>query len=310
MDKRGIALVLGLLVLLVLTILLGSFVIKTVNENNLVRRHIASTRAFWVAEAGLAEAKRQLSRGSFSGTMGDYSYQIVSSYPTRRTLINNSSYYNVSSTGIVPLSGGGDISRTVDAVIKTGAIDDSKFPYAINAANDLCFGGNCKKPATDYLDPDIVCPTGTCWQEKNTGINFLDLFGYEQSAVKNLAVQSGNYYTESNFPTTVSGITWVDVSPNSTLMIGTSASGSGLMIVNGDLHVGGGYQFSGIIYVLGTLTARGTFDSYGSIVVASTAGIDSINGTPVFHWDRDEIINALTLLALNNTSIVSWKESP
>jgi len=309
MNKRGIALILGLLVLLVLTILLSAFIVKTVNENNLVKRHIASTRAFWTAEAGLAEAKRRLTNGSFNGTFGSYNYEIASSYPATRAVINNSNYYDVQSRGIVPLAQEGDIRRTINAVIKTGPIDDSKFPYAIDAANDLCFGGNCKKPAEDYLDPDI-CNGHACWKEKNTALNFLDLFGYEQSAVKNLAIQNGTYYTESNFPTTVNGVTWVDVSNGSTLMIGTSTIGQGLMIVNGDLHVGGGYQFKGIIYVLGTLTARGTFDSYGSIVVASTAGIDSINGTPTFHWDINEIHNALLYLSLSTTSIVSWKESP
>jgi len=306
MNKRGVALVLGLLVLLVLTILLSAFIIKTVNENMLVKRHIASMQAFWTAEAGLAEAKKQLLSGSISGALGDYNYQAASSY---RTTINTSNYYDVVSTGIVPLAAGGDIRRTINAVIKTGSIDDSKFPYAIDAANDLCFGGACKKPAEDYLDPDI-CNGHLCWNEMNTAINFMDLFGYEQSAVKNMAVQNGTYYTDSNFPTTVDGVTWVDVTPGSTLMIGTSTKGKGLMIVNGDLHVGGGYEFKGIIYVLGTLIARGTFDAYGSIVVASTVGVDSINGTPVFHWDINEIHNALLLLSLSSTRIVSWKESP
>ncbi len=309
MNKRGIALVLGLLVLLVLTILLSAFIVKTVNENNLVKRHISSIRAFWTAEAGLAEAKRRLSEGSFNEFFGDYRYEITSSYPSTRAVINNSNYYDVASKGIVPLVEGGAVERKIEAVIKTGPIDDSKFPYAIDAANDLCFGGNCKKPAEDYLDPDI-CNSHACWNEKNAALNFMDLFGYEQSVVKNLAIQNNTYYTEANFPTTVNGVTWVDVAPGSTLTIGTADTGGGLMIVNGNLHVGGGYQFRGIIYVLGTLEARGTFDAFGSIVVASTVGVDSINGTPVFHWDINEIHNALTLLSLSNTRIVSWKESP
>lgn len=306
MNKRGVALVLGSMVLLVLAILLGVFIMKTINENNLVKRHINSMRAFWVAEAGIAEAKRYLLSSSTNGTLGDYRYEATSNY---RTTINTSDYYDVVSTGIVPLAQGVDITRTINAVVKTGPIDDSKFPYAIDAANDLCFGGNCSKPAENYLDPDI-CDGHACWKENNTAINFMDLFGYEQSAVKNLAISNDTYYTEANFPTTVNGVVWVDVAPGSTLMIGTATTGQGLMIVNGNLHVGGGYQFHGIIYVLGTLTARGTFDSYGSIVVASTVGVDSINGTPVFHWDRDEIRNALLLLSLGSTRIVSWKESP
>jgi len=306
MNKRGIALILGLLVSLVLFILLGAFVIKTINEHNLVQRYVNSTRALWAAEAGIAEAKKRLPGSPTNGNLGSYSYQATTSY---RTTINAREYYDITSVGIVPFVTGGDIRRTVNTVVETGPVDDTKFPYAIDAANDLCFGGNCKKPAEDYLDPDI-CNGQACWKAKDTAINFRDLFGCEQNDIKNIAIQSGTYYTESNFPGTVNGITWVEVTSGSTLMIGSTVTGQGLMIVNGNVHLGGGYQFKGIMYILGTMTARGTFDAWGSVVVASTAGIDSINGTPVFHWSLDDIRNALRLLALSNTQIVSWKESP
>ncbi|MDP2943656.1 MAG: hypothetical protein Q8N49_00055 [Candidatus Omnitrophota bacterium] len=300
MKRRGIALIFSLLVILVLSILLSCFFLKSINENNLVRRYINSMRAFWTAEAGLAEAIKNLPSSPNNGSLGEYSYQATTTY---RTTINFCNYYDISSTSTV-----GGTTRTIHAVVKTGTVDPTKFQYGLQAANDLCFGGNCNKPAEDYLDPDVCgTPPNThpCWKEFDATINFRDMFGYELSTVQGLAT----HYTSATFPGTVSGVSWVDVDPGSTLMVTSNLEGSGLLIINGNVHFGGTYQFHGIVYVLGTMTARGTFDAYGSIVVASTSDVDSINGTPEFHWSEADIISGLQQLALSTKVVVSWWES-
>ncbi len=305
MNKRGITLIFGLLVVLVLSILSGSFFFKSINENNLVRRYVKSTQAFWAAEAGIAEAIRNLANSPTNGNLGDYRYETATVY---RATINASDYYDITSTGIADLPSGGDIRRTINVVVKRGSSDPTKFQYGIAAANDLCFGGpgSCNKTPEDFLDPDI-CNEHPCWKEFDSTINFRDLFGYQQSDVENIAT----HYDESNFPSAVSGITWVDVTPaGSTLMVTGSLTGTGVLIINGNVHFGGTYQFNGIIYVLGTLTARGTFDSYGSIIVASAGGVDTVNGNPTMHWDQAEITQSLQLLSNNFVDIVSWKETP
>lgn len=303
MNKRGFALVFGLLVIIVLFILLNSFFLKSINENNLVKRYVNSVQAFWVAEAGIAEAIDNLPNSPINGTLSSYRYETTTA---PRTTINLCDYYDITSTGIVPLRGGGELRRTIDAVVRSGPIDPTKFQYGIDAANELCFGGQgaCNRTPEDFLDPDD-CGTHDCWKEGDTTINFRDLFGYEQSDIERIAT----HYTETNFPGTVNGITWVDVTPGSTLIVTGDLEGEGLLIINGNVHFGGDYNFRGIIYVLGVLTARGTFDAWGSVLVASTAGIDSINGTPTFHWSPADIRNALQLLALSNTDIVSWSEA-
>lgn len=302
MNKRGMALFFCLLVILVLSIHLSSFFAKTINENNLVKRYAHSLLAFWVAEAGLSEAKNSLPISPINGSLGNYSYQTIT---THRTTINLRDYYDIDSTGIVGLPGGGDIRRTLNAVVRRGATDPSKFQYGIAAANDLCFGGtSCNKDPNDFLDP-TVCEGHACWKQDDTTINFRDLFSYEQSDVENMAT----HYTDANFPGDVNGIIWVDVAPGNTLMVTGDLTGSGLLIIDGNVHFGGDYQFHGIVYVLGTLVARGTFDAYGSIVVASTSDIDnSINGNPTFHYSQAEIQTALGLLANHFVEVVSWRE--
>ncbi|MDP3732714.1 MAG: hypothetical protein Q8R31_06835 [Candidatus Omnitrophota bacterium] len=304
MNKRGITLIFGLLAVLVLSILSGSFFFKSITENNLVRRYVNSTQAFWVAEAGVAEAIKNLANSPTNGNLGNYRYETTTTY---RATINASDYYDITSTGIVTLPGAGDIRRTVNVVVKRGSADATKFQYGIAAANDLCFGGPgaCNKTPEDFLDPDI-CDGHPCWKEFDSTINFSDLFGYSQSDIENIATR----YDDSNFPNAVSGITWVDVTEGSTLMVTGNLTGSGVLIIDGNVQFGGDYTFNGIVYILGTLTARGTFDSYGSILVASTAGVDTVNGSPTMHWDQAEIANGLQLLANNFVDIVSWKEGP
>lgn len=308
MNKRGITFIFGLLVVLVLSILSSSFFFKSITENNLVKRYVNSVQAFWVAEAGVAEAIENLPNSPTNCPPNCPPNGRYETTTTHRAIINSCDYYDITSTGIVNLPSGGDIRRTINVIVKTGSVDASKFQYGISAANDLCFGGpgNCNKTPEDFLDPDI-CNGHPCWKEGDTTINFVDLFGYTQSDIENIAT----HYDSSNFPNAVNGITWVDVTPaGSTLLVTGNLIGEGVLIINGNVQFGGDYRFNGIVYILGTLDARGTFDSYGSILVASTAGVDTINGTPTMHWDQTEITESLQLLSNNFVDIVSWKEAP
>ena len=297
MNKKGIVLIFSLIVVLVLSILSGYFFLKSINENNLVKRHINSLHAFWTAEAGIAEAVKNLPSSPNNGSLGSYSYQATTAF---RTTIAGCNYYDITSIATV-----GNVVRTIHVIVKTGNTDASKFQYGIQAANDLCFGGNCKADPDKYVNEPTDCNGHACWKDLDAALNFSDMFGYEQSKVSDLAT----HYTNATFPGEVHGVTWVDVDPGTTLMVTSSVISDGILIINGNVHFGGTYHFDGIVYVLGTLEARGTFVGSGSFVVASTAGIDSINGTPDFHWNLEDIQNALNQLAFHIKAVVSWWES-
>jgi hypothetical protein len=208
----------------------------------------------------------------------------------------------------------GNITRTVQVTVGGTFFDSQKFRYALNVANDLCFGGNCNGDPTKYVHPDTdgtPCPTGTCWKKFDNTINFTDKFGgYTPAEIKNVAT----VYTDTTYPvgSNIEGVFWVDVAPGSELNLTGGCQGccnaTGVLIVNGNVFMSGTYGFCGIIYVLGTLDARGTFDGYGSVVVSSTAGIDTINGTPDFYYDDERIDYALQLLSNSFAQVVSWKE--
>ncbi|MDD5238336.1 MAG: PilX N-terminal domain-containing pilus assembly protein, partial [Candidatus Omnitrophica bacterium] len=91
MNKKGIALILGYIVVVVLTLLGAIFLSRSVVENRLVARHSDGTHAFWIAEAGLSDAFKNIVAGQplppadtpFGGADGKYTviqngYQIDS----------------------------------------------------------------------------------------------------------------------------------------------------------------------------------------------------------------------------------------
>lgn len=305
MNKRAIALIFSLLVVTVLSVLLGAFFFKSVNENNLAKKYVNSTHAFWLAEAGVADALKNFPNSGSSpgsGTLNGYSW-----VTTARG--GGSDYYDIVSTGAVTLPDGQTYSRTVNIVAKRGLVDPSRFQYGIQAANDLCFGGagSCNKDPNTFLDPD-TCNGHPCWKENDATVNFSDLFGHSQSDVEAIAA----HYTDTNFMAqtggAVNGITWIDVAPGSEVTITGSLAGSGILIIEGNVHFGGTYQFDGIVYVLGTLEALGSFNLNGSIIVASSAGVDTVNGNPSFNYNSGQISAGLQELANNFTVVSAWKE--
>ncbi|MFA5410333.1 MAG: pilus assembly PilX N-terminal domain-containing protein [Candidatus Omnitrophota bacterium] len=63
MNNRGIALILSYVVIMVLTIFATAFIARTVSDTNLTARYMDSTKAFWVAEAGLNQAYYNYKKG-------------------------------------------------------------------------------------------------------------------------------------------------------------------------------------------------------------------------------------------------------
>lgn len=56
MNNRGVALILCYMVIVVLTLLGSAYMASSISESNIARRYSDSRSAFWIAEAGLAQA--------------------------------------------------------------------------------------------------------------------------------------------------------------------------------------------------------------------------------------------------------------
>ncbi|MCX5709242.1 MAG: hypothetical protein NT088_00700 [Candidatus Omnitrophica bacterium] len=289
-NKKGIVLIFSLLATLGLSVLLVALYLSGISENQQAKLYANSTRAFWLAEAGIATVKANTGLNSASGTLGDAncSYDV----PAPVTVPGSTNYWVITSTGTVNLPNGTSVNRTLSATVKTGSADPLKFPYAIDTTTDLVIKGN-------------VTVNGTAKEEDNT-INFDNMFGVSKAVMKTGA---SHLYTDTNFNTPIDGITWVDVASGNTLNISGNLGGSGILVINGNSHFSGTVDFNGIIYVIGALTMTGTVTTNGSVVAESSATADTtLKGTVNINFDFEQIQGALTNVQFLSKQIVAWRE--
>jgi len=284
--RKGFVLVFSLIVILIFTLMLTSFYMQNISENNLARRFADSTRAFWLAEAGVASAYASFP-SNVSGSLGaaGYTYNAVVS-PI------SGIYSQIVSTGRVTRPNGEVIQRVVTASVKTGLVDPTKFKYGIETTTDLITKGSVSINPSDSF------------KEFST-LDFADLFGVTKDEMKAGATHS---YTKANFNAPVDGITWVEVPSGETLTIAGTLEGSGILVINGDTHFSGTVVFNGIIYIIGKLTMTGTVTTHGSVLAESSASVDTtLKGNVEINYDIDKIAEALAFVAVLNKQIVSWK---
>lgn len=287
MGKQGIVLIMGLIVAVVVSILLSSFFFGVINENRLVQRFVNSTRAFWLAETGVAEAASNMPN-SISGTLGDPNY----TYSAATTLLSGN-YYQIDSTGSVNLGPSGTISRALRVIVRTSPVDPGSFQDAISTTGDLIIRGS-------------VTINGS--QEEFASFSFADLFEHSKEEIKSYAT---NLYTDPPVNVTpIDGITWVDVSAGQEFRISSDTwSGSGILVVAGDAQLAGG-TFTGIIYVIGQLRMSGNLIINGSVYAESQTEIDTtLTGNVTINYDSDAIGSALVPLTFITPVIVSWQET-
>ncbi len=124
-KKKGFALVLTLLISMILaTLVIGSLHISSV-DLALIKNHMCSLKAYYIAEAGIADA---INRIRLNGPLADTQWQ--SSFPPassdQYTVIVSQSSTVIKSTGLAWAS---NFSRTLEAKI---SISGSSQPYNVS----------------------------------------------------------------------------------------------------------------------------------------------------------------------------------
>lgn len=141
MPRKGIALILSLLVITVLLILSTAILSKTIAEQRLTERYVRSTEAFWLAEAGVNRALYELRQNGFDvaeGTdvwsdttsKGNYSIDIGPVVGDDRTVITY---------GYTPIADT-QMMRTIE-VLMTKRLPPKFFGSAIYSAKDVDLNG-------------------------------------------------------------------------------------------------------------------------------------------------------------------------
>lgn len=281
MGRRAAALIMSLIVVLILSLLAGSFFYAVTNNSRLVNRHINSLYAFWAAEAGISEAIDHMPSSPNSGTINNADFNAVTSSL-------GSEYYQIDST-----ASSNNITRSLTAIVRTDPVDPNNFQHAIRTTSNLVIHGSV----------DINGP-----QEEFASLNFANLFEHTKDEVKSYAT---HLYTDPPVDITpVDAITWVDLSPGEEFRVSSSGwVGSGILVVAGDAQITGGI-FSGIIYVIGKLRMSGNPVINGTILAESKTEIDTnLTGNVTINYDPAAIADALSYLQFIAPVVVSWKEN-
>ena len=307
MNKRGVALILVFTVILVLSILATAIVAKSVSESRIAQSYAQSAQAFWLAEAGVAQALTQLKNdfnnlNSIAPTslgQGQYSVDTI--------VVEGSNRRVITAHGYIPSAANHRVERKITVLVQNlGGINPGLITYAIETSGIL--------DITDKL-------SGRFTHHDNSGLTFEDVFGMTEDQVKAIAVSAqaqgtGQIYT--NPPANqqpVNGITWVELTGDDKYSISSNWSGSGLLIVNSNgnnvaLDISGTWNFTGMIWVNGGIKISGTPNITGAVFARSSVGIESdLTGTPTIDFNSLEVASAFGLLGQGGgIKVLSWQE--
>lgn len=159
MNQKGIALIIAYTAILVLLMLSSIFLFRSISEGNLTGRFVYSTRAFWLAEAGINRAFWELNYGDGNwtnwidsasnaktlegsqGAAGDFTVT-VTNYQSNIT--------SISSTGLFPNKTAPDqVSRTLEVIAQQ---QGSLFNYAAFGNSGVSLSGQAQ---TDSYDSSL-----------------------------------------------------------------------------------------------------------------------------------------------------------
>lgn len=306
------ALIIAFMVVVVLAIFGSATIARSVSERFVAQRHVESGQAFWLAEAGAAQALLQLKENfnnlsSIAATsMGDGQYSVD-------PITIEGSDRRVTVHGFIPSEASPRAERTITLLVKslggTNFSNPDLLQYAIDTTGDLKIGGSA----------NIHPPTSS---HQGSSLDFEEVFGMTTEQIRAEAEQAqidarGYVYTDpAANQQPVNGITWVELTGGNKYSISSNWSASGLLVVNGNgmnvaLEISGDWTFTGVIWVIGKVKISGNPQITGAIFAESMAGIESdVTGNPTISFDTAAVSGAFGLLGsgTGGIEILSWRE--
>ena len=290
-NSKGFVLITAYMVVVVLVILATSFSARTIGEKRASDKEKDAGQALWLAEAGVDRAIAELPNTPLAGTIPG-----IGAYSTETTELTSVKYL-INSTGGVPATAvnPNNSIRKISAIAERplNPASPGDITSAITANGDVTVKGSAE------VNGDI---------DDNEVFEFEDIFGISKDAMESGATH--HYVDPANNITPVDHVTWVDINSLPEMNITTSGwSGTGILIVDGDLNITGGH-FSGIIWVIGTLKVSGNPIIDGALFVESGAEFETtLTGNPTVNFDSGAVNSAFGFIPFAATPyITSWKE--
>ncbi len=312
MNKRGIALIICYIVIAVLTILGAAFFMGSVSESNVASRYLDSTRAFWLAEAGVSQALVQMEANDWkpvnipltSLSHGQYSVEIVDAS-------------TIWSHGFVPSQISNRAERIIELSIPyyggvlfvVGDITINGTSYSIDG--NVIYAGEANPPIIPA--PDNI--TGTVTYDPS--ITQLDQLKFDE--LRELSKAQGNYHDADNLSGPFPDSFWYAPGvPNVVFLEGPltlkgNDSVHGFFVVGGetiyDTTIAGNVSVDGCIYAQGDFTVKGgggALNVTGGIWVGGNA---TLSGGITLEYEASYMTGVQNLGMSNTRPKILWKEA-
>ncbi|MFA5271618.1 MAG: hypothetical protein WC412_04680 [Candidatus Omnitrophota bacterium] len=279
-NKKSSALLFVLLAIAVLTILGAAFVSRSISESHLAQRNLEFTQAFWLAEAGVSSALKELRAdpylavGTVLGT-AQYRFTLLS-----KTDIAGVQRYTIKAEGCIPngcnfaLPNFGNLSscriiRALEAVFtKYEFIPSGFYDNAIYSAGNVTIGSNC--PVTGNVfsggvvngiaDGDVTQNDPVLSTNGLPTLNFSELRqtsidqGWYNPNTHTTEFPTGSFYYSPGVPNVV--FVEGDFS-----IVGGKEVVKGFVVVGGDTvydaEIGGNASVDGCVYTRGNIWLHG-----------------------------------------------------
>lgn len=325
MNKKGIALIVTFMVIVVLVILGTVIISKSISESNNVRRQVEFTQAFWLAEAGVSKAFSQLRAnyndltsvtGSITGSPGGYSATIQTTGASR----------TINAHGFIPSTVPYRVERIVEVIMNKN-IPSNFYDNAIYSAGEVDFNGNAYSVNGNVIYADEIDNTGNVSGTitHDPTINPLARLNFED--LRNKAIAQGNLYTAADlasgraFPTAfynISGEPNVVYLEGDLVLNGNIGTIGGFFVVAGDVitdpnatqdaTINGNGQIDGLIYTRGEFRVNGGgggLNVNGGVWAGDEA---RLNGNATVNYNVG-YMDAVETIITADVQITSWKDT-
>jgi hypothetical protein len=321
MNKKGIVLILSFGVIAVMLLLAGAAASRSIYETKMAQRHFESVQAFWLAEAGVNRALKELRNnyellGIPATNLGSGGYSVVINNPQDGTRV-------VSAAGYVPRSGPVRSQRVLEAIMyKYPSVPSHFYENAIYTAQNIVLNGS----SFDVIGNVRYAGTITGNTSRIIGTKTQDpavapLAHLDFTQLRALSQAQGNYHDARHlngpFPLTF----WYNEDqsiPNIVFLEGNldltgKTTVGGFFVVGGevvyDATLSGNVSVKGAIYTLGRFTVNGGGNALnidGGVWCGQQA---TLNGNAKISYNS-AYVEAIQALGINTTvGIKSWRDT-
>jgi len=193
MNKRGIALILSFIVIIIVCILGASIVTRSISESRIAQRYAESTEAFWLAEAGINHALDELRNNYYLSSIAATPLGPQGGYQV--TITQNGNQRIVNSSGYIPFSGTALVTRTIQAVMSK-SIPPNFYDNAIYSAGDVILNGSTYAVTGNIIYAENINDTNNVTGDVTQDPSISPLARLDFQQLETLSTEQENLYEQ------------------------------------------------------------------------------------------------------------------